>query len=584
MKLGAGLLLALVSAGALNWGYFLQHGAASALPPLTLRHPLRSLRSLFANRRWQLGFWTGVGGWVFYVVALTLAPLSLVQACSAGGLALLAALAGVRSRKERLAVSAAIAGLGLLGLSLAGGNAVAGHVTLRGAAVWMLASAGAAALAAGPGADLFARGAGLGIAAGVMYAAGDVGTKAAVAKGFHPAFVPALLACHGLAFVALQLGFQRGNALTTAGVATLWTNALPIAAGMLLFGEPLPGGALGVARIAAFVALVGGAALLTRPGEGDEPRALRSENSAQRRRRFVGGLGAAAVALVCAGAVWATPSWAAPSVRREPAPLAGFTQVARGSGGGTVWSGRIPNPYYPSDTRETEIYLPPNYSATAHYPVLYLLHGFWGAPSSFVVSLHLADVADSLIGDGRARPFIAVMPPGGLPTGTKTDRAQSEWVGVWEDYVVRKVVPWVDAHLPTEHSAAGRAIAGVSAGGFGAVDMALRHLGTFSTAESWEGYFRPLLDGPFAHASAATLAAHNPVLLARHEAQAIRARHLRFFLSTGGSHGAVKFRWTFQFDRELRSLRIADRLWSQPPGVPGFGRNQLPAALTYAER
>jgi putative esterase len=579
LKLGAGLVLALVSAGALNWGYYLQHGAAAALPPLTLRHPLRSLVALFGNRRWQVGFWTGIGGWVFYVVALTLAPLSLVQACSAGGLALLAALAGVRSRKERLAVMAAIAGLGLLGLSLAGGTAVPGHVTLRGAAVWMLASAAAAALAAGPGADLFARGAGLGIAAGVMYAAGDIGTKAAVAKGFHPLFVPALLACHGLAFVALQLGFQRGSALTTAGVATLWTNALPIAAGMLLFGEPLPGGALGVARIAAFVTLVAGAALLTRPGEAGEPELARLETSAQRRRRLIGGVGAALAALICAGAVWA-----APAKLHDPAPLAGFTLTDQGSGGGTVWSGRIPNPFYPSDTRDTEIYLPPNYSTATRYPVLYLLHGFWGAPSSFVVSLKLANVADSLIGGGSVRPFIAVMPPGGLPTGTKTDRAQSEWVGVWEDYVVRKVVPWIDAHLSTERSAAGRAIAGVSAGGFGAVDIALRHLGTFSTAESWEGYFQPLRDGPFAHASAATLAAHDPTLLARRRAQAIRARHMRFFLSTGGSHGAVKFRWTFEFDRELRSLRIADRLWSQPPGVPGFGRNQLPAALTYAEK
>ncbi len=578
-KLGAGLVLALVSAGAINWGYYLQHGAASALPALALRRPLRSLAALFGNRRWQLGFWTGIGGWVFYVVALTLAPLSLVQACSAGGLALLAALAGVRSRRERLAVAAAIAGLGLLGLSLAGGNAAAGHVSLRGAAIWMIASAGAAALAAGPGADLFARGAGLGIAAGVMYAAGDVGTKAAVSHGFHFPFVPALLACHGLAFVALQLGFQRGSALTTAGVATLWTNALPIAAGMLLFGEPLPGGALGVARIAAFVALVAGAALLTRPGDAADAKSVSAEGAAQRRRRLIGGLGAALAALVCAGAVWA-----APVSRHDPPPLAGFTQVDQGTGGGTVWSGRIPNPYYPSDTRDTEIYLPPNYSPTGRYPVLYLLHGFWGGPSSFVVSLKLADVADSLIADGSVRPFIAVMPPGGLPTGTKTDRAQSEWVGPWEDYVVRKVVPWVDVHLSTERSAAGRAIAGVSAGGFGAVDMALRHLGTFSTAESWEGYFAPLLDGPFAHASAATLAAHNPVLLARREASAIRVRHMRFFLSTGGSHGAVKFRWTFDFDHELRSLRIADRLWSQPPGVPGFGRNQLPAALTYAER
>jgi hypothetical protein len=81
-RLAAGLVLALASAAALNWGYYAQHGAASSLPPLSVRRPLRSLASLFGNRRWLIGFWTGIGGWVLYVVALTLAPLSLVQACS----------------------------------------------------------------------------------------------------------------------------------------------------------------------------------------------------------------------------------------------------------------------------------------------------------------------------------------------------------------------------------------------------------------------------------------------------------------------------------------------------------------------
>jgi enterochelin esterase-like enzyme len=137
--------------------------------------------------------------------------------------------------------------------------------------------------------------------------------------------------------------------------------------------------------------------------------------------------------------------------------------------------------------------------------------------------------------------------------------------------------------IPTIRAARARAIAGVSAGAFGAVDIAVRHLGLFGTAESWEGYFQPFRDGPFAHASAAELAAHDPALLVRKDASAIRRHGLRFFLSTGGSHGAVKRAWTFEFVRELRSLRIASRLWSQPPGVKGFGRNQLPSALRYAE-
>ena len=571
LGLAGGLVLALASACALNWSYYVQHGAAAALPPLSLRRPFRSLAALFGSRRWLVGFWTGIGGWVFYVVALTLAPLSLVQACAAGGLAILAALAGVRSRRERLAVATSIAGLGLLAISLAGDVRPSQHASLRDAAIWMLASVALAALAAGPAAGLITRAAGLGMAAGVLYAAGDVGTKAAVSGGFHPAFVPALLACHGLAFVALQLGFQRGGALTTAGLATLWTNALPIAAGMFVFGDPLPGGVLGVARVAAFAAVVVGAALLTRPG-ADHTDQIPEPHP--RGPRIVGaGLAIAVlVLLVSAGAV-----------RASTTPLPGYTLVDQGSAGGAVWSGRIPNRFVPTDTRQTDVYLPPDYSPTKRYPVLYLLHGFWGAPSSFVVSLRLADAADSLIRDGAARPFIAVMPPGGLPSGSKRQRAQSEWVGVWEDFVVRDVVPWVDAHLSTMRTARGRAIAGVSAGAYGSVDIALRHVGVFGVAESWEGYFHPFRDGPFRTASRATLAAHDPVLLADKEAAAIRSHGLHFFLSTGGSHGSVNRRWTFEFDRELRKLGIGARMWAQPPGVPGFGRNQLPAAVKYAE-
>src|SRR6185503_672876 len=80
-EIAGGLVLALASAAALNWGYFAQHGAASGLPPLSVRRPVRSLAPLFGNRRWVVGFFTGIAGWVLYVVALTLAPLSLVQAC-----------------------------------------------------------------------------------------------------------------------------------------------------------------------------------------------------------------------------------------------------------------------------------------------------------------------------------------------------------------------------------------------------------------------------------------------------------------------------------------------------------------------
>jgi hypothetical protein len=280
VKEATGLALALVSAVALNWGFFAQHGAASELPPLTLRRPVASLVSLIRDLSWLLGFLAGVGGWVLYVAALALAPLSLVQAASAGGIAVLALLVqrsgDVVSRREWTGVAIAGAGLGLLALSLAGGTVPAQAPSSTLLAVWLGGSAAVAAVAAGGG-TWFAGGAGLGLAAGMLYAAGDITTKAVTFGGGWLWLVPLMLAFHATGFVLLQLGFQRGGALATAGVATLVLNSVPIAAGVALYHEHLPSGALGVVRVLAFACTVGGASLLMMrasgsPEEGDGVR------------------------------------------------------------------------------------------------------------------------------------------------------------------------------------------------------------------------------------------------------------------------------------------------------------------------
>jgi hypothetical protein len=259
--IAVGLLLAAASAVAINGGYALQHRHASSLPPLVLRRPLRSLLLLLRSGGWLAGFLGGIGGWALYVVALALAPLSLVQACAAGGIAVLALGLGRLARPERIGVAAAFAGLALLGLSL-GAHTHGGRGNWVAVAVWMGGSAvGAGALAR------LRTGPALALAAGVLYAAGDVGTKAAVGGGARLLFVPALLACHGLAFVAMQLAFQRGGRLATAGLAVLGTNALPIVAGTALFGESIPPSWTGAARVVAFVLVLVAAVALARSVE-----------------------------------------------------------------------------------------------------------------------------------------------------------------------------------------------------------------------------------------------------------------------------------------------------------------------------
>jgi len=96
---------------------------------------------------------------------------------------------------------------------------------------------------------------------------GDLATKGAV-DGNGLIFVPILAACAALAFVALQLAFQRGRVLETAGLSVLVNNLIPIVGGLALFHEALPTGWAGAARVASFVAVVCGAVLLAHPPPG----------------------------------------------------------------------------------------------------------------------------------------------------------------------------------------------------------------------------------------------------------------------------------------------------------------------------
>ena len=271
-----GLVLALATAAAFNWSWVAQHAITSQLPRLELRRPLWSLKLLFAHRRWLIAFLVGVGGWFFYILALRLAPLSLVQSVSAGGLGLLAVFAQRASgerlpRREWVGVGMAIVGLVFLSVSLADSSTHATHGSWVALATWFALSWLGVLLFLGPIAPLLAPGAAWGISAGLMYAAADVGTKAAVGGGLFLLVILPVWACHGLAFTIIQMGFQRGRALATAGLSSFCTNALPIAGGILVYHEHVPGGALGVLRVLAFVCIVLGAAAVARREQPVEP-------------------------------------------------------------------------------------------------------------------------------------------------------------------------------------------------------------------------------------------------------------------------------------------------------------------------
>ncbi|HVU76517.1 MAG TPA: alpha/beta hydrolase-fold protein [Gaiellaceae bacterium] len=254
------------------------------------------------------------------------------------------------------------------------------------------------------------------------------------------------------------------------------------------------------------------------------------------------------------------------------AVLPGFTPVAAGPNGGQVLRGPIPGTERPG-----YVYLPPGFDLGAHYRVVYLLHGMPGSPSEFVAGANLLGWADPAIASGAVPAFVGVMPAAG-----PRPQYNGEWAGPWERALVDRVVPWVDATLPVDASPRGRVLAGLSAGGFGAADIALRNPGVFGTVESWSGYFTPLHDGPFRHAPQRVLAANDPVLLARADAPLLRAHGVRFFVSTGPFHS----HWftpaqTVSFAHELHGLGIPARLL-EVAQAKGEYRVQLAAGLTWA--
>jgi hypothetical protein len=270
VKTAIALVLELVSATLTNIAYLREHDAAAALPALSMRRPLHSVKLLLDDRSWLVGFATESAGFAFYAAALALASIAVVQSIGAGGIGVLAFIsARARGRRlagrERTGVLLSIVGLAALGVSLAKSNGPGHHGSTAAILAWLGATAALALLVLWLGRRTGSVAVANGVAGGLFFSIGDLSTKLATQGGARFAFVVTVVIGYTLGTSLLQLGYQRGGALTVAGLATLLTNGLPIAAGTIVLGEPVPSGALGALRILAFVAVTASAILLAAP-------------------------------------------------------------------------------------------------------------------------------------------------------------------------------------------------------------------------------------------------------------------------------------------------------------------------------
>jgi len=166
------------------------------------------------------------------------------------------------------------------------------------------------------------------------------------------------------------------------------------------------------------------------------------------------------------------------------------------------------------------VYLPAGYDAqsTTRWPVLYYLHGLGGNETNWVKHGKLAETADAI-----ALAAIVVMPDGDdgfyadSPRALDYDACMKDGTGLlvalqphaktcvrhhaYETYIVKDLIDDVDATYRTLASRDGRGIAGMSMGGFGALELAMRHLDRFAAAASHSGVDSIMYGGPHPYAA-----------------------------------------------------------------------------------
>lgn len=213
-------------------------------------------------------------------------------------------------------------------------------------------------------------------------------------------------------------------------------------------------------------------------------------------------------ALCAAAFLCVEPALAQPGAMGPPDPQPEATLAAAPTGFDVaragVAAGRVERIAYVSSVTGNErpalVYLPPGYSDSRVYPVLYLLHGIGGNETDWTEQGKANVILDNLIADGRAEPAIVVMPNGratNAPQGelfgpqTRADRAPplspSANFGVefaayaaFERELLEDLIPYIEANYSVTADRAQRAIAGLSMGGGQALNFGLGHVDTFA--------------------------------------------------------------------------------------------------------
>ena len=199
-------------------------------------------------------------------------------------------------------------------------------------------------------------------------------------------------------------------------------------------------------------------------------------------------------------------------------------------------------------TAHALVVLPDGYATSGkRYPVIYFLHGLPAGPDAYLGSAWLADALE------RVGPAILVMPQGARTGDTDAEYLNWGTGRDWETFIADEVPAAIDKRFRTIRSRYGRALIGLSAGGFGATVLGLHHLGRFSVVESWSGYFHHTdPTGTQALSRGPLTSAHNLISLLKTDEQH-RPTFFGFYVGGGDTRFLAE---NLQLNRELSSARV----------------------------
>jgi len=275
-----GLGCAVLSAFGTNLAFLYKHRGAVAAPDVDMRHPLRSAADLFRSKWWTIGWLVAVAAFLAHVGALSLLPLSTAQAVLSGGFVLLAVLAerffGFQlGRRQWIGIILVAVSLALLGVTSKQSGDDSSDYSLT---ALILFEGGGIALGL---LLIFSHriervraqhGVLLGAAAGLGFGISDVAIKA-LSDDLESGLVGLLSPWSALVVIAAVGSFfasarslQLGDGVAVIAITSVAANMSSIAAGMIVFGDPLGDDlVVVVARLTAFALVLVAAALMPAP-------------------------------------------------------------------------------------------------------------------------------------------------------------------------------------------------------------------------------------------------------------------------------------------------------------------------------